>query len=33
MSEEMGKIFGELEEILDADERGNNQQDTGTKLL
>lgn len=30
--EEMRKYFGELEEILDADERGNNQQDTDKKL-
>ena len=31
--EEMGKYFGELEEILEANERQNNQHDTGTKLL
>ena len=29
----MGKYFGELEEILEANERQNNQHDTGTKLL
>ena len=29
----MGKLFRELEEILEADERQNNQHDTGTKLL
>ncbi|XP_066018540.1 uncharacterized protein [Pocillopora verrucosa] len=30
--EEMGKFFGKLEEILDDDERGHNQQDTDKKL-